>query len=156
MIITFGKFVNKTVEEIIIRDPDYIAWALRLETPRGEMQAVCVEARRLIRAFDRKPFTAVCSECKRTATRCSVYRGLNPCLQFWCDDCSLYSAGAGPGKLREIRTYADAIFHVASQRGSRKPDYRAIIRNLAEAKGLPARLSAKSIQTFFRELKTAK
>lgn len=149
MIVRFGKHSGKTVEEIVLRDPDYVAWLLRQETPRGQMEAVCAEARRLIWIFDGKPFAARCSSCEATATRCSIYRGPNHGLRCWCDECDPYSAGAGPGKLEVIRTYADAVRHVTSQCSSGKTDSRRIIRELAQVKDLPARARLNKIRAFF-------
>jgi hypothetical protein len=149
MIVKFGKHSGQTVEEIVLRDPDYIVWLLRQEAPRGQMEAICDEVRRLIRVFDCKPFAAGCSGCEATATRCSVYEGPNLALQCWCDACDPYSAGAGPGKLRVIRTYTDAIRHVASQCRRGKREYEMVIRDLAQAKGLPERARANRIRAFF-------
>ena len=144
MIVTFGKYDGKLVEQLLIRDPSYIIWMLAQKAPGKAMAEVCDEARRLIEIFDAKPFVVPCSgeDCKHTATRCSVYREVN--LQCWCDQCDPYSACPTPGKLRVIRTYGDAIQH-ADQKGTRE----FLIRSLADLKGLKGRAQASKILAFF-------
>jgi hypothetical protein len=57
--------------------------------------------------------------------------------------------GALDGKLVELKTYRKALQHVALTCGERKGRYRAIIKSIALAKGLPKRSRQQHIHAFF-------
>ena len=69
-------------------------------------------------------------------------------MQYWCDDCNSYSAGASPGKLQEICGYLDAVQYALNWCGP-KGFSEIVVRDLAEAKGLPERAGVAQIRAFF-------
>lgn len=151
MKIGFGKHAGKTIELLVLKEPDYIAWMLAQETRAGSsMENAQMEANRLIAMFDRKPYIKKCfgRNCTQTATCCTVYNSNVLSPYWWCDNCSPYQSGASPGKLFVLRTYSEAISHADRYSGV-KSDYKSIIRSMAEAKGLPARVGAKQAAQFF-------
>lgn len=152
MIVTFGKHRGESVEALVLREPRYVAWMLSTTDPTGALVQVGAEARRLIGVFNRKPFTERCSHkgCDAVAALGTVYRS-NVQLVCWCDQCDPCSAGADPGKLTVIRTYWDALQHVAYFCNGRKGEYEFLIHNLAVVKGLPDRARYNDILAFFQE-----
>lgn len=149
MILTVGKHRGKSVEEVVLKDPSYIAWMLSQADPSEALAQACDEARQLIGTFNGKPFVKKCSGdgCDEMATRCTVY-GPNVNPWYWCDKCDPYAAGATRGNLSEIRTYWDAIQHVNFHGDGRKSSLEVLIRNLARAKGLPDRVGASQASAF--------
>jgi hypothetical protein len=65
----------------------------------------------------------------------------------WCDTCNAFQLGA-VATLIDIRTYADAVSLVA-RHGGRRADYVDIIKDLANAKGLPKRATEAALNAFF-------
>jgi len=152
MKITFGKYIGKAMEMLVLKVPEYVAWMLEQHAaPSSQMAKAQDEAKRLIIKFDDKPFMKKCSgkNCNETATRCTVYDAnvLNP--YWWCENCNPYQSGAAPGKLQVLTTYCQAISHVENYYGNRKSDYQSIIRSMAEAKGLPRRVGDAQSTKFF-------
>lgn len=149
MLLSFGKHNGKSVEELILKNADYIQWILSQNAPKGQMGMVAKEAQRLIAKFNQKQFSVVCahSKCESIATRCSVY-GPNIQCVFWCDNCNPYSRGACEGKLQIIRTYQDAIDHV-NVWCKGKNDLSKLIQNIAKGKGLPSRVGMTQAIAFF-------
>ena len=107
MIVLFGRHWGRTVEEVVLKDPCYISWAMNQREPDERFAAFCEEASRLIGIFDWMPFIQKCNSCDRVATRCTLYRN-SPRPVFWCDQCNPSTAGASPGNLWEVRSYWDA------------------------------------------------
>ena len=147
MAITFGKHKGKSEEVAVLGWPDYVSWVLAQPNPSGPMIPLAARFRALIEAFDRKPLVKTC-RCGKPATRFSLYRN-DVTAYWWCDTCDPYSAGAIEGRLSTGRTYRDALNHVRITCGDAKTMARAVVRTLAEAKGLPKRLSAKAAVAFF-------
>src|SRR5262245_22995737 len=88
MIITIGKYNGKSIEELLLKTPNYIIWMLGLEDPNGEMPFVIEEARKLIDIFDMKRFVDPChgQGCSQPAIRCTVEPvSLRPTV--WCNSC---------------------------------------------------------------------
>jgi hypothetical protein len=150
MYITFGtKAKGKSVELAVLRQPDYIAWMLDQPSPSGRMQAVVAEVNRLIPLFDAKPIVERCrGNCSNRATRFSVYQGGFDAWP-WCDSCDPHSQGASTGRLSILRTYREALRQVAFFNAGRREDYRDLLKSMAEAKGLPARVGEKQAAAFF-------
>ena len=142
MQISFGKHFGRSVEETLLKFPDYILWAISEQNPTAGLRAVCDEARRLIGLFNAKPFTQKCSQCERPATRSTMFKD-SPRLVFWCDHCDPCSAGASRHDLSEIRNYLDV------RQVGRRDDAKYLIRELAQAKGLPSRVTQAAIAAFF-------
>jgi hypothetical protein len=117
----------------------------------GPMAIVQKEARRLISLFDKKPILKKCfgHNCSNIATRCTVYNINVEGPFWWCDTCDPYQRGALGGKLQALITYSQAISHVDMYCRGRKEDYQSIIRSMAEAKGLPARVGKVQAAAFF-------
>jgi hypothetical protein len=153
MILSFGKkHAGKSLELLVLKEPDYIKWMLEQKNPGAAMKRAQDEAKRLIAKFDAMPFTENCSGhtgSPHPATRCTVYGNNVRGPYWWCDACNPYQSGANPGKLQEVRSYGQALRHVASFCGGRVSDYKSLIRDLAAAKGLPSRVGEKQAQAFF-------
>jgi hypothetical protein len=144
-----GKHFGKIIETLVLKEADYISWLLSKRGVTGELAAARNEARRLIRIFDQKPMVEACStdQCPNLATRLSAYVG-NMRVLAWCDACDPASFGASSKRLTMIRTYFEAIDH-AMLSGGRRTAIRAIIKSLAQAKGLPSRVGEAEAEGFF-------
>jgi hypothetical protein len=70
-------------------------------------------------------------------------------LWWWCEDCKPYVHCAGLEKLHIIRSYWDAIDYADLVSSRPRSDLNALIRRLAEAKGLPSRVGEKQAAVFF-------
>jgi hypothetical protein len=152
MFMRFGKHIGKSLETVVLKEPDYVLWMLAQQDATGPLARAREEAVGLIQGFDRKPFRVPCckSGCTRRATRCSVYRdNLGPA--WFCDECDPYSLGAAPGRLGIIRSYWDAVNHVDLYCAGRRGDLKALIRSLALAKGLSARSTDRDALAFFAD-----
>ncbi len=92
---------------------------------------------RALRRFDEKPILRPCEDpdCDNRATRCSLYQG-SVAPHWWCDSCDAAQNCCSPGKLTIVRTYGDAVRYVSLFCGGRKTDLRALVKELARAKGL--------------------
>ncbi len=138
MQVTFGKYVGKSSQFLVLKEPGYIRWALG-QSANGPMAKLQAEAKRHIHDFDAKPFKAVCAECKQPAVRATAYQN-NTDLVAWCANCDPYSLGANSGKLTVLTTWSQALRHVEFTCANRKGDQAAIIKELGRLKGAPARL----------------
>lgn len=129
---------------MFLKEPDFARWFSRKfkDTP------VAAEFRELAKKFNAKPFTARCHGCLSNATRASAYRG-TPSLYFWCDNCKETGAGAIGDKLTIVRTIREALDHIEYTASGKRAYMRAIVRELAEAKGLPSRVGEKQALGFF-------
>jgi hypothetical protein len=133
-----GKRAGKTYEEVFLKKPDFARWYSR----QFADTSAAAEFRELAKRFNAKPFTARCHGCVSIATRASAYRG-TPSLNFWCDNCKTTDAGAMGDKLAIVRTIREALDHVDYTASGKRVYMRAIVRELAEAKGLPTRVGEK-------------
>ena len=115
------------------------------------MKPAQASIRELIGRFNSKPFTQECegANCSSPATRCTVYQDNVDSPHWWCPDCDAYQYGAAPGKLHGISTYQDAINHIEFFSHSPKSDWKALIKHLGKAKGLPSRVGEPQLQKFF-------
>ena len=149
MYFKFGKHSDKSVEMIILKDPAYIAWILTVRNPKGRIPMIRIEAQRLIRIFDAKPFLRNCQEreCTKPATRLTVYTDNVYTPMWWCEDCDPYQMGARDGKLSLIKTYHDALLH-QFQFHTPKSFLKGLVRIIAVEKGLPKRVSVKEAEEF--------
>jgi hypothetical protein len=139
------------VELLILKDPDYVAWVLGHRGAVGRLAEVQGEALRLIALFDARPVVARChgQGCEERAAYGCVYRGaVRP--TWWCPGCDPHQQGATPGTLRVLATYLDAVGHVETSCNGRRDDLRFLVRALAQAKGLPERVSEDAAEQFFR------
>jgi hypothetical protein len=139
-----GKHAGKTYEEVFLKKPDYARWysGKFRDTPAAR------EFQELAKKFNGKPFTTRCHGCVDIATRASAYRG-TPSLYFWCDNCKETDAGAVGDKLTIVRTIKEALDHVDYTASGKRVYMRTIVRELAEAKGLPTRIGEKQALGFF-------
>lgn len=146
MRMTFGKRKGMTIEELVLRDPNYIIWMLGLEDPQGEMPFVCEEVRKLIDIFDRKRFVNPCQgrDCPKPATRCTVsHHGLVPIV--WCDTC----VRQGIFQIDyEVTDYLNAAT-ILNKLGGSPWDLPKLIQPIAQAKGLPANAAERDMHLFF-------
>jgi len=145
MKLTFGKHKGKSVETIVLKNPDYAMWLLS-KTDAGEpLSHIRKEIARLIRVFDSKSFVCKCYGCYETATRFSLAHP-SPSAYWWCDKCSPRSRGCD-GLLSVGHTYKEAMQFAAL--ALRKDHTIGLIRDIAEAKGLPKRVGEKQAAEFF-------
>jgi hypothetical protein len=143
-----GKHSGKDTRYVLLKDPDYVRWTLNQANLSGGLLAARKDLQLKKAQFDAKPFVAKCfGNCKKPSTRASVYLG-SPDLFVWCDSCDPYSRGALQGKLDIVRSYDDALKHVEYTCGNNKAYMKDIIRQLATAKGMPARFTASAISNF--------
>lgn len=151
MIINFGKkHIGKSVEFLVLKEPSYVKWTLDSDDITGPLLSVKNEMLRLIEIFDRKVIIKKCAghNCDKGATRTSLYKD-NTSLMWWCDDCGPDPILILNGRIHLISSYREALFHVERYCGGRKSDYQALIRDLAQAKGLPLRAGEKQARSFF-------
>ena len=155
MQVTFGKHVGKSVELLMIKEPNYISWILGQDSPRGAMAKMKSHVEQLIYIFDAKPFTekkCYSATCSNQATRLTMYEeNLIPLPFWWCDTCDPYQTGANRGKLRFLMGYLSALQYVRSFCGGKKSDYVTIIKRIAQSKGLPHRVGELQVQKFFKD-----
>lgn len=148
MKVDFGKFHGKTIELLVLKEPDYIDWFLRdIGDKKPHINA---EIMRLLRRFDQKEFSEKCMgrRCTAIATKMTAYQS-NLTPHWWCDDCNPYQTGALDGKLSHIKTYKDALQHVWFYCKGNKKDAKRLVLNLARGKGLPARVGETAATKFF-------
>lgn len=149
MQITFGKHDGESTEQVVLKKASYARWVIEQTAATGKLKAVQQDIINLIDAFDAKAITKPCHKCGGAATRASAYRNNHVDLFVWCDTCDPYSAGANPGKLTMVTTYRDLLRHVTLSCGGTAKGYDAMVRSMAKAKGLPARVTQKAIDDFF-------
>ena len=153
MQVTFGKHIGKSVELLMIKDPSYIKYVLEQKSPTGSMAKVKSHIKKLIQLFDTKSFIGKeCwdKSCKKEVTRFTVYLdNLDP--YWWCSTCDPYQTGANAGKLQSPIGYQSALQHVELYCRNRKTDYTAIIKMIAQAKGLSNRVTEAQAQKFFHD-----
>jgi hypothetical protein len=139
-----GKYAGKSFEVVLLKDPAYAHWL----SIKGQL-GIAKEFQKLIKWFDEKPMTAPCVKCGNTATRATGYDGGTGLkLLFYCENCDDPWIDEAQGRL--IRTFNDAIKFIDDTRKGKKTAKQAIIRKLAEAKGLPKRISAEAAHDFLR------
>jgi hypothetical protein len=155
MLISFGRHQGYSTDWLVLNEPGYVWWMLDSRGTIGNFLDVCAEASRLLWHIDAKPFLVTCSgdQCSNLAMRVSAYDGVAQ-LKPWCDSCDPSIAGVSPGTLTIIRTCREAMSYIA-RTTSRRSDHRAIIRYLAQAKGLPVDADVYERRAFFATSATA-
>jgi hypothetical protein len=149
MKIQHGKHIGKSIELVMLKDPNYIEWILNEPNPNGWLITVKREILRLIDLFDRKPFIRKCTGCKeKVAIRASLCDD-NPIPWWWCNDCEPNLSEILKGRIHFVITYTQALDHIRNYGGRRKGDLNYLIHLLAEAKGLPKRVGEKQARSFF-------
>jgi hypothetical protein len=151
MVMEFGMYAGKSAELLLIKDPNYALWVLGQEAATGKFREVQRELRRLIQAFDRKPILRTCANpgCGSPATRATVYRG-GVQLRWWCDGCDPAQMCPSPGKLVLLRCFSDAVRYVGDWCNGREADLAVLIKEMAQARGLPKRAGETQAVAFFR------
>lgn len=151
MDITFGKHQGKSIETLVLKEPTYMAWIMAQSSPTEQMESVQKLAQQLASRFDNKLIINQCygKSCGNQATCCMVYLNNVTSPYWWCDHCNPYQSGANSGKLQTVRTYQDALAHVDMYCKGRVTDARSLVRSLAQAKGLPGRITESQAQKFF-------
>lgn len=160
MNVGFGKHADVDVRRLVLKNPDYVEWVLGEPSPSGKLATLAARLQSHIRTFDKAPFVTPCNgrgksregKCTRPTTRGTAYRshsGLSVALYFWCDKCDPRQSGAA-AMLIDVRTYREALDVVATlSPRPKKSEYAMIVGYLADAKGLPPRLTAKVLDEFF-------
>ena len=151
MLITFGKHKGTSIPSVVLKEPDYVRWVLGQHNAEGALAKVEAEMKELVASFDAKPIARGCAGhiCKANATCFSTYFGSPSSLHFWCDSCDPYQSGANKGKLSKCKTYQEALAHIEFSCKGTRTGYKAIIRELALAKGLTQRSGEAQIAAFF-------
>ncbi len=154
MIITIGKHKGKSVSEVVLKHPQYVKWVLEQTDATGQLKTIQKEMFRLIEIFNSKPFAKKCygNNCNNSATRCSAYADNFQSLYWWCNNCNPYQSGANEGKLYSISTYQNALAYVQIVHNNSITVSSALIKRLAQEKGLPTRVKKGDIEKFFLEL----
>lgn len=146
MIIQSGGKAGKSTQELFLKEADWVHYFVT----KQPTSKISEEFRRHDKKLTTKPFVEKCARCDLQASRMSAYRGDARGVMFWCDDCDPYSQGARQGMLDFIQTFKQAVRFVDFFCGGRREDKRALVRRLAQAKGLPARVNAKVAEEFLR------
>lgn len=141
MRLRFGAYAGKTTEVLLLRAPDYAAWAMtrrpesRLARAFGALSA----------AFDARPITVAC-RCGATATQARAYRNSTD-LILVCDRCA--EQLPADSVLDDVTAYAGALDHVrrTCARNLRR-EQRRIVRRLGQAKGMPRRITEPAAEAF--------
>jgi len=114
MKITIGKYKGKSVEYLMINQPDYIKWILEQHDVSGELATIQKHISQLIRKFDKKPFKGQsCSsnECNKSATKFTINKqNLDP--YWWCDACEPKYPDISSDQLPSNIEYLSIIQHV--------------------------------------------
>jgi hypothetical protein len=143
VIIGGGPKAGKSTQELILKDPGWVQFFVG-KNPQSKVTA---ELKRHDRALTARPFVEKC-RCKSFATRLSFYAGNATTSISWCDECDPYSLGARRGTLTIVRTFMEAVRFVDSTCKGRRTDKRLVVRQLAEAKGLPKRVGQSAAIAF--------
>jgi hypothetical protein len=146
--IGFGKFLDLTPEQLVLKEPKYVRWLLESELSGSALGLTQQIENTLLPLFDRKPILEDCHRCKQSAFYATGYCRNSGLIYWWCDECDPYSAGAFPGKLIWICSYREAL-DFALTSGSRKTDYKRTIAVITKAKGGPARVTEQAAAKFF-------
>jgi hypothetical protein len=150
MIIGFGKYRGQPAESVLLAHPDYVMWALAQDAETGPLAHLSREFGRLIDHFNSLPFIVSCvgEGCDRTAMCCTLHqRAVVP--YFWCSSCNPLAERNPPAKLVRVGTYHEACYYVCAHCNNRKTDMVRLIRQLAQAKGLPDRVGEREAIAFF-------
>jgi len=144
MRLQYGRYQGRTAEALLLRAPDYALWVLRHQ-PDGRLAQ---HFRSLIAAFDARPLQRPCQACGVAATRAA---GLPERVElyFFCDACALYPDAAPLAAAQDLRTFADLAAHVertARRRAAAR--LRGLVRRMAQAKGLPGRITGRAAEAF--------
>jgi len=154
MIISCGdKHKGESVAEVLIKDASYVKYVLSVTETEGLMTSIRDEMIRLINIFNSKPFLQNCwgdnHKCGEVATGATAYKEDYIGLYWWCNDCDPYQSGASMGTLHAITSYEDVLKYVYMVLNNNGKDSEALIKRLAQEKGLPKRLSKGGIEKFF-------
>jgi hypothetical protein len=144
MMFKTGKHEGKSTQEVLLKKPDFAQWYIG-QHPNSPPARAFVQH---MRDFDSKPFTQKCDGgCGSLASRASTYRG-SATLYFWCSRCNPYESGAEESKLTIVSTIGEVLQHIDWTASSNRNLKRRIVRSLARAKGLPARVGEKQAIEF--------
>jgi hypothetical protein len=138
-------------ERVMLRHPDYIEWMMHQRNPCKALSEDKRDALALAAMFDKRRFTTSCStpSCTRLVTRFTVYGNVIESPYWWCPDCNIYQFGAVPGTLYQLSRYLETLKHVRFHCAGRRSAYQEIIKQVAVAKGLGARVGDKQAVAFF-------
>lgn len=145
MRLQYGRHQGRTAETLLLRAPDYALWVMGHQ-PDGRLAQ---HFRELAAAFDARPLQCDCQACGAPATRAAALPERSE-LYFFCDACALYPAAAPLGTAQDLRTLKDLADHV--ERTARRravARLRALVRRMAQAKGLPRRITEPGAEAFF-------
>jgi len=136
MNIEFGQYKNKSVQWVLLNDPNYLYWLFNQPYPPAK---ILNEAKKLNKVFNEIPFVEKCNGigCNNTATRCSVMPGNYAQLYWWCPDCNASEIAVGRiDEVKYISTYREAVDFNKLQCGGTKHGYQTILKLFLKAKGL--------------------
>ncbi|MFC1956325.1 hypothetical protein ACFLWZ_07435 [Chloroflexota bacterium] len=145
----FGKFMDSTVEYVVLKEPKYIDWMLKKKSkPGSDLEQAKIEVERLIVKFDQKPFLKKCmgEGCNKAATRCTAAIGAVSSYWvppfWWCEKSDPYQSGTPSRSLRVLKTYKKVLSYIETYCGGSKGDYQSAIKDMTQAKVRSKRVQA--------------
>lgn len=141
MRLRFGRYAGLTTEVLLLRVPDYAAYAMA-RNPDGALGRAFAT---LSAAFDGRPIRDPC-RCGTLATHARAYRSSTD-LILLCDRCDRQLPD--DAALDDVSAFADALDHVRRTcvRSLRR-EQRRIVRRLGLAKGMPRRVTEATAEAF--------
>lgn len=154
---SFGKHENKSVIEVMIKDPSYIVWIMNQSNKSNFHEKVTLFAAHRIEVFNKIPFQKKCNfgGCENTIDCCVLLKAESHWL---CDTC-LQSMRDEFGRYSAVNTYLGAVNYVTCLFDSPKArgeNSMLLVRELARAKGLPKRATLFDISNFFNYVEPVK
>lgn len=148
----FGKYESKSLELVLLKHPDYVAWMFEQKDPGGRLGQIRQEAREILRVFDGKPFVEKCfgRGCEKLAARCSLFKDKLREPYWWCDECDPYQTGAPPGRLAIASTYRQVLDHAAKYHYGGRAGYKKLIIGLARGRGFVEKVKDKHAKEFLK------
>lgn len=129
------KEKGKHLEQVMFIDPYYIEWMLSLTNPNDALVFYTGEVWKLMAIFDNKSYIKKCNKCTSLANRYSLIIGSRS-IMYWCNECDYTNTGGEPNSIICIKTYFETLRFIKKNTPGRKSDFKAIITNIAKAKGL--------------------
>jgi hypothetical protein len=145
MRIQSGKHAGELSEVVFLKLPDLVQWMIK-KAPDNRLTA---DFKALKRLFDQKPLRyELCYGCQKVPVKATAYEQTSG-LYFWCDRCNPYDSGARAGTLSTVNSFDSAMSHADFTCDGNRSVKRNLIRSLANAKGLPKRITENAALNFF-------
>jgi len=150
MLINFGKHSGKSVERLVLKHPKYALWLINQCPQTDGFARLVQEVERLVTRFDDLPIVVCCSEkaCGASATSGTLHHGCTTPV-WWCEACDPLAVPRPPTKLVRAGSYLGTCSFAAEYCNGREADLARLIKELAQAKGLPKRALETDLLAFF-------